>query len=181
MYATSEYQVAENYAKSLAGEINGQHNQSVVRPIVYEIIFQPGVEIALDEDVFGWALFVKLWRPQNLNADDDVRYYLEQSGALDAFEEQRGQALQEDFDILKEIEKELEAMGAGPEEVLGEAILEDPDFFWYRELVDTWSNEFAEPVLEGWLKVPGTPPNLRILNANFDLIEDDIMIEDEVD
>ncbi len=187
LYVTAEWSEAWHaYAYRLATQINRRYEEPVVKPIVYQVILRPGVEIAIDEDEFGWSSFLATSEIRNLNVSKVVSKCLNQSGTLDAFEEQRSQALQEDLKQLEELQKELDAEGGEPEV----AVIGDPDFLYYQELVDTWSNEFAEPVLQGWMSEVEARqdwlellsidemearrglPKLRILNGNFDLRED---------
>lgn len=173
LYVSGDEDKSRFYAAELAEKIGPS-----VLPMVYKVVLSPGIEIALDEDAFGWALFVHTSNPFMLGSWQ-VRMAMRAAGIEEQFMQVVHSELREDFDQMHQLESELRREGYSEQVIKEETYLEDPDFAWYKELVEQWTLKWVEPVLYGWLRLtkenPAVAadalPDLRLLNTEFELFE----------
>lgn len=167
LYVTSNMERALHYGMQLEQHIPG------VEGVVHQVELRPGVELALDEDVFGWSLFVSSWNPLTLGSYGPFLQALEQVGMQDWFYRERENEIGPERREMQELEREMREAGLEPE-----LALSDPDFMWYKDLMEKWTLEWAEPALVGWylmaqedpIAASSTLPDLRILNTEFELL-----------
>lgn len=168
LYITADRNLAQSYAKEAVECYTDKTDQTVCSfPVIYKVILLRGVEIALDEDSFGWGAMVSDYEagvgvPWGRLWGSDLYRYLDAVGAAEEFK-----ADIEKLDPTFAIENEEEV----------EDVIADFEPSWLEDAVAELTRKYVAPVLLGWQRLrrdypmlsDPLPPNLRILNDRFEL------------
>lgn len=148
LYVTSLEWLASTYASNIGGKGD-----------LHTITLKPGVQLALDEDEFGWGDMVRTWMSSpavghygKFVLSDSLRTALRAAGALGQIKEE-----------IQSLHQQVQGGSIGRRG-------EEWPLSRLRPYVADWATRYTGPALHGWVKTGGasrTLPKLRILNQQF--------------